>query len=160
MTEGIDNYVKNFMLNEKNIENFYEILKQHNPCKEDYKLNTQYAIDLFITTLFKYDNGGCINLDIPYVSECELYQHKDNGRLEIFRYVCSKAVSIDNIIVLRLIVKDFRNNKWSRIFGYYVYNKTKDLLSCKKDSNDIKKKIYDIITSLKKQYKLIKSSKV
>jgi hypothetical protein len=152
MNAPITKYLINVILEKQNIKNFYEVLtKSHYHCEDDLQLKTNYAIFLFVETLFLDENDGYKGLKLPYALECQLYEELANSKLEIFNYVTFKASAHNDLLGLRLLIDDFKKNTWTFIFGYYVHNKTLDLLISKDDCFDIKNKIYASICSLKEE---------
>lgn len=150
MTEPIIKYLINVVLEKQNIKNFYEVLtKSHYHCEDDLKLKTKYAIILFVETLFLDENDVYKGLKLPYALECQLYEDTANCKLEVFHYVTFKAAAHKDFDRLWLLIDEYKKNNWTNIFGYYVYNKTLDLLTRDDDSFDIKKNIYASICSLK-----------
>ena len=150
MSSCVDSYIMQVLLNRQNIAHFYKtLISTHYYCEDDFKLKTNYAILLFIDTLFLDKNGGYKGLNVPYAQQCELYEFIADNRLKIFHYVTFKASAHNDFIGLRLLVDEFKKDNWIVLFGHYLYDKTLDLLSSKEDCFDIKNKIYAIICSLK-----------
>jgi len=150
MTCVITNYLLSEIFNMQNIEKFYKtLITKHYYCEDDFKLKTNYAILLFVDTLFLDKNGGYKGLNVPYAQQCELYEFIANNRLKIFHYVTFKASAHNDLTGLRLLIDEFKKDNWIVLFGHYLYDKTLDLLSSKEDCFDIKNKIYAIICSLK-----------
>jgi hypothetical protein len=150
MNAPITKYLINVILEKENIKNFYEVLTKSHYDSEDYlQLKTDHAVFLFVETLFLDENDGFKGLKLPYILECQLYEDIANSKLEIFNYVTFKAVAHNDLVGLRSLIDDFKKNTWTFIFGYYVHNKTLDLLTSNDDCFDIKKKIYAVICSLK-----------
>jgi hypothetical protein len=136
------------LLNTQNIAHFYKTLITHYYCEDDFKLKTNYAILLFIDTLF-LDKHGFKELKVTHAMQCDLYQYIADNRLKIFHYVTSKAYAQNDYEGLHSILDEFKKDNWITLFGYYTYNKAMDLLNSKETSFDIKNKIYAIICSLK-----------
>ena len=152
MNASITKYLINVILEKQNIKNFYEVLTKSNYYCEDYlQLKTDHAIFMFVETLFLDENNGYKGLNLPYTLECQFYEDLANSKLEMFHYVTFKASAHNDLDGLRLLVDDFKKNTWTFIFGYYVHNKTLDLLTSNDDCFDIKKKIYASICSLKEE---------
>ena len=152
MNAPIIKYLINVILEKENIKNFYDVLTKSHYYSEDYlHLKTDHAIFLFVETLFLDENDGYKGLKLPYTLECQLYEDIANYKLEIFNYVTFKAVVNNDLVGLRLLIDDFKKNTWTFIFGYYVHNKTLDLLTSKDDCFDIKNKIYATICSIKEE---------
>jgi hypothetical protein len=106
---------------------------------------------MFVETLFLDENDGYKGLNLPYTLEYQLYEDLANSKLEMFHYVTFKASAHNDLDGLRSLVDDFKKNTWTFIFGYYVHNKTLDLLTSNDDCFDIKKNIYASICSLKEE---------
>jgi hypothetical protein len=154
MNEPITKYLINAILEKETIKNFYEVLtKLHYHSEDDLQLKTNYAIILFVETLFLDENNGYKGLKLPYTLECQLYEELANSKLEIFNYATFKASAHNDLVGLRSLIDDFKKDTWTLIFGYYVHNKTLDLLISNDDCFDIKKKIYASICSLKEEKK-------
>jgi hypothetical protein len=154
MNEPITKYLINVILEKETIKNFYEVLtKLHYHSEDDFQLKTNYAIVLFVETLFLDENDGYKGLKLPYTLECQLYEELANSKLEIFNYATFKASAHNDLVGLRSLIDDFKKDTWTLIFGYYVHNKTLDLLISNDDCFDIKKKIYASICSLKEEKK-------
>jgi hypothetical protein len=152
MLNAMENYLINILLEESSIKNFYEVLiTRHYHCEEDFKLTTNYAILVFIDTLF-FEKDGYKCLKIPNAQQDELYQYVAKNKLNVFNYVSFKASAKNDFRGLHRLVDEFGKNNWPMIFGYYAYNKALDLLTGTEDCFDIKKKIYDIICSFKKEH--------
>lgn len=151
MTCVITNYLLSEIFNSQNIEKFYKTLTSaHYYCEDDFKLKTNYAILLFVDTLFLDKVGGYKGLIIPHAQQCELYEYINfDNRLKIFHYVTFKASAHNDLTGLQLLIDEFKKDNWIVLFGHYLYDKTLDLLSSKEDCFDIKNKIYAIICSLK-----------
>jgi hypothetical protein len=160
MNASITKYLINVILEKQNIKNFYEVLTKSNYYCEDYlQLKTNHAIFMFVETLFLDENDGYKGLNLPYTLECQLYEDLANSKLEMFHYVTFKASAHNDLDGLRLLIDDFKKNTWTFIFGYYVHNKTLDLLTSNDDCFDIKKKIYASICSLKEAIEICSSCK-
>jgi len=160
MNASITKYLINVILEKQTIKNFYEVLtKLHYHNEDDLQLKTNYAILLFVETLFLDENDGYKGLKLPYTLECQLYEDLAKSKLEIFHYVTFKASAHNDLDGLRLLIDDFKKNTWTYIFGYYVHNKTLDLLTSNDDCFDIKKNIYASICSLKEETELCTSCK-
>jgi hypothetical protein len=154
MNEPITKYLINAILEKENIKNFYEVLtKLHYHSEDDFQLKTNYAIFMFVETLFLDENDGYKGLNLPYTLECQLYEELANYKLKMFHYVTFKASAHNDLVGLRSLIDDYKKNNWTLIFGYYVHNKTLDLLTSNDDCFDIKKKIYASICSLKEEKK-------
>ena len=152
MSAPITKYLINVILEKENIKNFYEVLTKSHYDSEDYlQLKTNHAVFLFVETLFLDENDGFKGLKLPYTLECQLYEELANSKLEIFHYVTFKASAHNDLHGLRLLIDDYKKDIWTFIFGYYVHNKTLDLLTSNDDCFDIKKKIYAAICSLKEE---------
>ena len=152
MNEPITKYLINVILEKQNIKNFYEVLTKSNYYCEDYlQLKTDHAIFMFVETLFLDENDGFKGLNLPYTLECQLYEELANSKLEMFHYVTFKASAHNDLVGLRSLIDDYKKDTWTFIFGYYVHNKTLDLLTSNDDCFDIKKKIYATICSLKEE---------
>ena len=153
MTCVITKYLLSEIFNTQNIEKFYKTLTSaHYYCEDDFKLKTNYAILLFINTLFLDKDGGYKGLNVlPHAQQCDLYQYIADNRLKIFHYVTFKASAHNDLTGLQLLVDEFKKDNWIVLFGHYLYDKTLDLLSSKDDCFDIKNKIYAIICSLKEK---------
>ena len=152
MTCIITNYLLSEIFNSQNIEKFYKTLTtKHYYCEDDFKLKTNYAILLFVDTLFLDKDGGYKGLNVPHAQQCELYEYIVDNRLKIFHYVTFKASAHNDFTGLRLLVDEFKKDNWSMLFGHYVYDKTLDLLNSKDDCFDIKNKIYATICILKEK---------
>jgi hypothetical protein len=153
MTCVITKYLLSEIFNTQNIEKFYKTLTSaHYYCEDDFKLKTNYAILLFINTLFLDKDGGYKGLNVlPYAQQCDLYQYIADNRLKIFHYVTFKASAHNDLTGLQLLIDEFKKDNWIVLFGHYLYDKTLDLLSSKEDCFDIKNKIYAIICSLKEE---------
>lgn len=152
MNAPIIKYLINVILEKENIKNFYDVLTKSHYYSEDYlHLKTDHAIFLFVETLFLDENDGFKGLKLPYTLECQLYEELANSKLEIFHYVTFKAVAHNDLVGLRSLIDDFKKNTWTMIFGYYVHNKTLDLLTSNDDCFDIKNKIYATICILKEE---------
>lgn len=150
MTCVLTNYLLSEILNMQNIENFYKtLISAHYYCEDDFKLKTNYAILLFIDTLFLDKDGGYKGLNVPHAQQCDLYQYIVDNCLKIFHYVTFKASAHNDFDRLELLVDDFKKNNWIMLFAHYVYDKAIDLLNSKEDCFDIKNKIYAIICNLK-----------
>jgi len=151
MTCIITNYLLSEIFNTQNIEKFYKTLTgAHYYCEDDFKLKTNYAILLFINTLFLDKDGAYKGLNVlPHAQQCDLYQYIADNRLKIFHYVTFKASAHNDFTGLRLLVDEFKKDNWIVLFGHYLYDKALDLLNSKEDCFDIKNKIYAIICSLK-----------
>jgi hypothetical protein len=149
MSSCVDSYIMQVLLNRQNIAHFYKtLITTHYYCEDDFKLKTNYAILLFIDTLF-LDKHGFKELNVPHTILCDLYQYIADNRLKIFQYITYKASAQNDYEGLQSIVNEFRKDNWITLFGYYTYNKTLDLLNSKETGFDIKNKIYAIICSLK-----------
>jgi hypothetical protein len=160
MNEPITKYLINVILEKETIKNFYEVLTKSNYYCEDYlQLKTDHAIFLFVETLFLDENGGFKGLKLPYALECQLYEELANSKLKMFHYVTFKASAHNDLVGLRSLIDDYKKNNWTLIFGYYVHNKTLDLLTSNDDCFDIKKKIYATICSLKEETEVCTSCK-
>lgn len=152
MTCVITNYLLSEILNMQNIENFYKtLISTHYYCEDDFKLKTNYAILLFIDTLFLDKDGGYKGLNVPHAQQCDLYQYIVDNRLKIFHYVTFKASAHNDFDRLELLVDDFKKNNWIMLFAHYVYDKAIDLLNSKEDCFDIKNKIYATICSIREE---------
>jgi hypothetical protein len=152
MNEPITKYLINVILEKENIKNFYEVLtKLHYHSEDDFQLKTNYAIILFVETLFLDENDGFKGLKLPYALECQLYEELANSKLKMFHYVTFKASAHNDLNGLRSLIDDYKKDNWTLIFGYYVHNKTLDLLTSNDDCFDIKKKIYATICSIKEE---------
>jgi len=153
MTCVITKYLLSEIFNTQNIEKFYKTLTSaHYYCEDDFKLKTNYAILLFINTLFLDKDGGYKGLNVlMHAQQCELYQYIADNRLKIFHYVTFKASAHNDLTGLQLLFDEFKKDNWIVLFGHYLYDKTLDLLSSKEDCFDIKNKIYAIICSLKEE---------
>ena len=150
MTCVITNYLLSEIFNSQNIEKFYKTLTSaHYYCEDDFKLKTNYAILLFVDTLFLDKVGGYKGLIVPHAQQCELYEYIADNRLKIFHYVTFKASAHNDLTGLQLLIDEFKKDNWIVLFGHYLYDKTLDLLSSKEYCFDIKNKIYAIICSLK-----------
>lgn len=150
MTCVITNYLLSEIFNRQNIEKFYKTLTtRHYYCEDDFKLKTNYAILLFVDTLFLDKDGGYKGLNVPHAQQCELYEYIADNRLKIFHYVTFKASAHNDLTGLQLLIDEFKKDNWIVLFGHYLYDKTLDLLSSKEDCFDIKNKIYALICSLK-----------
>jgi hypothetical protein len=146
----ITNYLLSEIFNRQNIEKFYKTLTTtHYYCEDDFKLKTNYAILLFVDTLFLDKNGGYKELNVPHAQQCDLYEYIADNRLKIFHYVTFKASAHNDFTGLQLLVDEFKKDNWIVLFGHYLYDKTLDLLNSNDDCFDIKNKIYTIICSLK-----------
>lgn len=154
MNEPITKYLINVILEKETIKNFYDALTKSNYYCEDYlQLKTNHAIFLFVETLFLDENGGYKGLKLPYTLECQLYEELANSKLKMFHYVTFKASAHNDLVGLRSLIDDYKKDTWTLIFGYYVHNKTLDLLTSKDDCFDIKSKIYATICSIKEEKK-------
>lgn len=152
MTCVITNYLLSEILNMQNIENFYKtLISAHYYCEDDFKLKTNYAILLFIDTLFLDKDGGYKGLNVPHAQQCDLYQYIVDNCLKIFHYVTFKASAHNDFDRLELLVDDFKKNNWIMLFAHYVYDKAIDLLNSKEDCFDIKNKIYATICSIREE---------
>ena len=152
MNAPITKYLINVILEKENIKNFYEVLTKSHYDSEDYlQLKTNHAVFLFVETLFLDENDGFKGLKLPYTLECQLYEELANSKLEIFHYVTFKASAHNDLHGLRSLIDDYKKDTWTYIFGYYVHNKTLDLLTSNDDCFDIKKNIYAAICSLKEE---------
>lgn len=153
MTCVITKYLLSEIFNSQNIEKFYKTLTSaHYYCEDDFKLKTNYAILLFINTLFLDKDGAYKGLNVlPHAQQCDLYQYIADNRLKIFHYVTFKASAHNDLTGLQLLFDEFKKDNWIVLFGHYLYDKTLDLLSSKEDCFDIKNKIYAIICSLKEE---------
>jgi len=152
MNEPITKYLINVILEKENIKNFYEVLtKLHYHSEDDFQLKTNYAIVLFVETLFLDENNGFKGLKLPYALECQLYEELANYKLKMFHYVTFKASAHNDLVGLRSLIDDYKKDIWTLIFGYYVHNKTLDLLTSNDDCFDIKSKIYATICSIKEE---------
>jgi hypothetical protein len=150
MTCVITKYLLSEILNGENIEKFYKtLISNHYYCEDDFKLKTNYAILLFVDTLFLDKVGGYKGLIVPHHQQCELYEYIADNRLKIFHYVTFKACAHNDLTGLQLLIDEFKKDNWIVLFGHYLYDKTLDLLSSKADCFDIKNKIYATICSLK-----------
>ena len=150
MTCVITKYLLSEIFNTQNIEKFYKtLITKHYYCEDDFKLKTNYAILLFVDTLFLDKVGGYKGLIVPHAQQCDLYQYVADNRLKIFHYVTFKASAHNDLTGLQLLLDEFKKDNWILLFGHYLYDKTLDLLSSKEDCFDIKNKIYAIICSLK-----------
>ena len=160
MSAPITKYLINVILEKENIKNFYEVLTKSHYDSEDYlQLKTNHAVFLFVETLFLDENDGFKGLKLPYTLECQLYEELANSKLEIFHYVTFKASAHNDLHGLRLLIDDYKKDIWTFIFGYYVHNKTLDLLTSNDDCFDIKKKIYAVICNLKEETEVCTSCK-
>jgi hypothetical protein len=160
MNASITKYLINVILEKQTIKNFYEVLTKSNYYCEDYlQLKTNHAIFMFVETLFLDENNGYKGLNLPYTLECQLYEDLANSKLEMFHYVTFKASAHNDLDGLRSLIDDYKKDTWTFIFGYYVHNKTLDLLTSNDDCFDIKKKIYSSICSLKEETELCTSCK-
>jgi len=147
----ITKYLLNKILNEQNVEHFYKtLITTHYHSEDDFELKTNYAILLFVDTLF-LDKDGYIGLNVPHAQQCEFQEYIANNRLKIFHYVTFKASAHNDLQGLRTLTDEFQKNNWIMIFGYYLYNKALDLLNSKDDCFDIKNKIYATICILKEK---------
>jgi hypothetical protein len=162
MTCIITNYLLSEIFNTQNIEKFYKTLTgAHYYCEDDFKLKTNYAILLFINTLFLDKDGGYKGLNVlPHAQQCDLYQYIADNRLKIFHYVTFKASAHNDFTGLQLLVDEFKKDNWIVLFGHYLYDKALDLLNSKEDCFDIKNKIYAIICSLKEAQVIKEAEKV
>ena len=152
MNAPITKYLINVILEKENIKNFYEVLTKSNYYCEDYlQLKTDHAIFLFVETLFLDENDGFKGLKLPYALECQLYEELANSKLKMFHYVTFKASAHNDLNGLRSLIDDYKKDNWTLIFGYYVHNKTLDLLTSKDDCFDIKKKIYATICIIREE---------
>jgi len=152
MNEPITKYLINVILEKENIKNFYEVLtKSHYYCEDYLQLKTDHAIFLFVETLFLDENDGFKGLKLPYALECQLYEELANSKLKMFHYVTFKASAHNDLTGLRSLIDDYKKDNWTLIFGYYVHNKTLDLLTSKDDCFDIKKKIYATICIIREE---------
>ena len=152
MNAPITKYLINVILEKQNIKNFYEVLTKSNYYCEDYlKLKTDHAIFMFVETLFLDENDGFKGLKLPYALECQLYEELANSKLKMFHYVTFKASAHNDLNGLRSLIDDYKKDNWTLIFGYYVHNKTLDLLTSKDDCFDIKKKIYATICIIREE---------
>lgn len=150
MISCIDGYIMQMLVNTQNVENFYNtLITRHYHCEDDFKLNTKYAIQLFIDTLFLDKDGGYKGLEVVHAQQCDLYQYIADNRLKIFHYVTFKACAHNDLDRLQLLVDEFKKDNWIMLFAHYVYDKALDLLNSKDDCFDIKQKVYAIICSLK-----------
>jgi len=149
MTAFITNYLLELILDKQNVKHFYEILTSiHYHGEDDFKLKTNYAILLFVDTLF-LDKYGYKGLKVLHTKQSEIYQYIADNRLKIFHYVTFKASAQNDFHGLHIIVDEFKKDNWTMIFGYYAYNKALELLTSKDDCFDIKNKIYATICILK-----------
>jgi hypothetical protein len=161
MTCVITNYLLSEIFNSQNIEKFYKTLTtRHYYCEDDFKLKTNYAILLFVDTLFLDKDGGYKGLIVPHAQQCELYEYIADNRLKIFHYVTFKASAHNDLTGLQLLIDEFKKDNWIVLFGHYLYDKTLDLLSSKEDCFDIKNKIYAVICSLKEAQVIKEAEKV
>jgi hypothetical protein len=162
MTCIITNYLLSEIFNTQNIEKFYKTLTgAHYYCEDDFKLKTNYAILLFINTLFLDKDGGYKGLNVlPHAQQCDLYQYIADNRLKIFHYVTFKASAHNDFTGLQLLVDEFKKDNWIVLFGHYLYDKALDLLNSKEDCFDIKNKIYAIVCSLKEAQVIKEAEKV
>jgi len=162
MTCVITNYLLSEIFNSQNIEKFYKTLTSaHYYCEDDFKLKTNYAILLFINTLFLDKDGSYKGLNVlPHAQQCELYEYIADNRLKIFHYVTFKASAHNDLTGLQLLIDEFKKDNWIVLFGHYLYDKTLDLLSSKEDCFDIKNKIYAVICSLKEAQVIKEAEKV
>jgi hypothetical protein len=152
MTCVITKYLLSEILNGQNIEKFYKtLISNHYYCEDDFKLKTNYAILLFVDTLFLDKVGGYKGLIVPHHQQCELYEYIAFNRLKIFHYVTFKASAHNDLTGLQLLIDEFKKDNWIVLFGHYLYDKTLDLLSSKEDCFDIKNKIYAIICNLRQE---------
>jgi hypothetical protein len=152
MNAPITKYLINVILEKENIKNFYEVLTKSNYYCEDYlKLKTDHAIFLFVETLFLDENDGFKGLKLSYALECQLYEELANSKLKMFHYVTFKASAHNDLHGLRSLIDGYKKDNWTLIFGYYVHNKTLDLLTSKDDCFDIKNKIYATICSIREE---------
>jgi hypothetical protein len=159
MSGLIENYLLEIILNKQNVKRFYDLLTNtHYYCEDDFKLKTNYAILLFVDTLFLDKVGGYKGLIVPHDQQCELYQFIADNRLKIFHYVTFKASAHNDLTGLQLLIDEYKKDNWIVLFGHYLYDKTLDLLSSKEDCFDIKNKIYAVICSLK-EAQVIKEAK-
>ena len=149
----ITNYLLSEIFNRQNIEKFYKTLTgAHYYCEDDFKLKTNYAILLFIDTLFLDKDGGYKGLnELSHAQQCDLYEYIADNRLKIFHYVTFKASAHNDFDRLELLVDDFKKNNWIMLFAHYVYDKAIDLLNSKEDCFDIKNKIYATICSIREE---------
>ena len=150
MNGVIENYLLEIILNKQNVKKFYEILTtKHYHCEDDLKMKTNYAILMFVDTLFLDEAGYYKGLQVRHALQCELYEYIVDNRLKIFHYVTFKASAHNDFDRLQLLVDEFKKDNWIMLFAHYVYDKALDLLNSKDDCFDIKNKIYAIICSLK-----------
>ena len=160
MTGLIENYLLEIILNKQNVKKFYEILTtKHYHCEDDLKMKTNYAILMFVDTLFLDEAGYYKGLQVRHALQCELYEYIVDNRLQIFHYVTFKASAHNDLYQLQLLVDEFKKDNWLIIFAHYVYDKALDLLNSKDDCFDIKNKIYAIICNLKEEAKEAKEAK-
>ena len=159
MSGLIENYLLEIILNKQNVKQFYEILTtKHYHCEDDLKMKTNYAILMFIDTLFLDEAGYYKGLQVRHALQCELYEYIVDNRLKIFNYVTFKASAHNDLYQLQLLVDEFKKDNWTIIFAHYVYDKALDLLNSKDDCFDIKNKIYAIICTLKEEAKEAKEA--
>lgn len=160
MTGLIENYLLEIILNKQNVKKFYEILTtKHYHCEDDLKMKTNYAILMFVDTLFLDEAGYYKGLQVRHALQCELYEYIVDNRLQIFHYVTFKASAHNDLYQLQLLVDEFKKDNWLIIFAHYVYDKALDLLNSKDDCFDIKNKIYAIICNLKEEAKEAQEAK-
>jgi len=152
MSELIESYLLEIILNKQNVKRFYDLLtSKHYYCEDDFELKTKYALYLFIDTLFLDKDGYYRGLQVQHAQQCEIHQYIADNRLKIFHYVTFKASSHNDLEQLNLLVTEFKKDNWIILFAYYTYNKAFELLTSKDDYLDIKNKIYAIICNLRQE---------
>ena len=142
----IDKFIENFLLDKKYVNDFYQTRKMTNgriKTLEDAKLYIQPFFtesDIFVTS-----------------EECKRFYDCDNFKREILKELSKKAYFSyhheSNIDFTRVLFTLVQKKRWDLLFRNYAYDKALNILfkSNGKRDREFKKKIYDIIDTIKKE---------
>jgi hypothetical protein len=140
----IENFIKNFLLDKKYVNNFYQTRKMTNgriKTLEDAKLYIQPFFtesDIFVTS-----------------EECKRFYDCDNFKREIIAGLSYEAYDSyyreRNIDSTRILFTLVQKKRWDILFRNYAYNKALNILFILDIYIEFRKKIYDIIDSIKKE---------
>jgi hypothetical protein len=140
----IENFIKNFLLDKKYVNNFYQTRKMTNS-----RINTLEDAKLYIQPFFTESNIFVTS------EECKRFYDCDNFKREIIAGLSYEAYDSyyreRNIDSTRILFTHVQNKRWNILFQKYAYNKALNILFILDIYIEFRKKIYDIIDSIKKE---------
>lgn len=140
----IEKFIENILLDNKYINDFYQTRKTING-----RINTLEDAKLYIQPFFTESNIFATS------EECKRFYDCDNFKREIIAELSKKAhysyYREHNIDSTRVLFTLVQNKRWDLLFRKYAYDKALNILFKLDIYIEFRKKIYDIIDSIKKE---------